>query len=106
MPISLAPPQKKKCLPSKKKCPPPKEKVASKLRIRGSKDYAVLSQGSASPLESTAPMAVTVDLTSSETHSDTGMGIHGEPLVPLQVELSQPFPLRGPNPGTEEFWQR
>ncbi|GAA0158644.1 hypothetical protein LIER_15610 [Lithospermum erythrorhizon] len=71
MPFSLAPPQKKKCLPPKKKCLPPKKKVSSKLRIRDSEDQAVLSQGSASPLEPTAPMAVMVDLTSSETHSDT-----------------------------------
>ncbi|GAA0175554.1 hypothetical protein LIER_28702 [Lithospermum erythrorhizon] len=79
MPLSLAPPQKKKC-------PLPKNKVASKLRIRGSEEDAVLSQGSVSPLEPTAPLAVTVDLTSSDTHADTGMGLHSEPHVPLQVE--------------------
>ncbi|GAA0149008.1 hypothetical protein LIER_08293 [Lithospermum erythrorhizon] len=99
MPLSLAPPQKKKC-------PLPTKKVASKLRIHGSEEDAVLSQGSASPLEPMAPLAVTVDLSSSETRSDTGMGLHREPPVPLQVELSQIFPPRGPNPVVEEFRQR
>ncbi|GAA0153109.1 hypothetical protein LIER_11423 [Lithospermum erythrorhizon] len=99
MPLSLAPPQKKKCSL-------PKKKVMSKLRIHDSEEDAVRSQGSASPLEPTAPLAVTVDLTSSETHLDMGMGLHGEPPVPLQVELSQPFPPRGPNPVAEEFRQR
>ncbi|GAA0150764.1 hypothetical protein LIER_09629 [Lithospermum erythrorhizon] len=52
------------------------------------------------------PATVTVDLSSSETHSNTGMGLHGEPSVPLQVELSQPFPPRGKLPDTEKFQQR
>ncbi|GAA0157705.1 hypothetical protein LIER_38502 [Lithospermum erythrorhizon] len=102
IPAPLAPP------PKRSKCP--KKRDASRLMIRDSEEGAGLSQGSASPLGPAtlpaAPLAVMVDLTSSETFSDTGMGLHGDPTIPLQVELSQPFPRRDPAPAPKEFRQR
>ncbi|GAA0161583.1 hypothetical protein LIER_17864 [Lithospermum erythrorhizon] len=78
--------------------------------IRDSEEGATFSQGSESPLGPatfpTAPLAVTLDLTSSETFSDTGIGLHGDRPIPLKVELSQPFPSRDPTPAPEEFRQR
>ncbi|GAA0168713.1 hypothetical protein LIER_23368 [Lithospermum erythrorhizon] len=101
IPAPLGPP------PKRRKCP--KKTIASRPMIRDSEEGAALSQGSASPLGpatfQSAPLAVTVDLTSSETLSDTGMGLHSDPPIPLQVELSQPFPPRDPTPALEEFRQ-